>query len=77
MDQEIATKEIYDLVKKYYEKFGSDTFSLYYCPNDPAYVAKRLRTAIETGVPYDPLKEMLDNAPAWFREKYNEGKVLF
>ncbi len=75
MDPEFATQEVYELVREHHKRFGP-IVCLYFCPNDAAYVVKRLREALETGIPYDSEKEFLDSSSQWFRDKYRKGEII-
>ena len=73
------TEEILELQREHEKRFGR-VVNFMYAPDDPVIVAKRIRKALEEGVPWDTEKEFDDwlekRAPEWFRKEYKEGKII-
>uniref|UniRef100_A0A7C3HV76 Uncharacterized protein n=1 Tax=Gracilinema caldarium TaxID=215591 RepID=A0A7C3HV76_9SPIR len=79
MQPEHLTKEISALEIEHRKRFGFPA-NLMFAPDDPDLVAKRLRQALEEGIPWDTDKEFDDwlenQAPEWFRKGYKTGEIL-
>jgi hypothetical protein len=76
---EDLTDEINTLEIEHRKRFGFFV-NLMFAPDDPVYVAKRIRQALQDGVPWDTDKEFDDwlenRAPDWFRKGYKAGEIL-